>query len=542
VPAADTGDRAPAPCRRASAGLLLALLLAACVGAVTLDGGFVFDDRAAILDNPIVQGRAGISDAFRSSVWGEPLSPGGISSYRPLSPLLWRTVWGVFPGNAAAYRVLSLVLHVLAVALFWRLGRALGAAVGPLTVAAAVFAVHPVHAEAVGGIVGQSDILASCLGLLALEVCVRARRLAGSCGALLLLAACLAKESAVIFGAGALVLIAFRDEPLLRRARSAAVVLAVCTGFVIAQLSIPRSTEHWNSSLTYAAEGLQRPLLGAHLVGRAAALLAVPARLSPVHGYAAIDLSGGTLGPYALLGFTVLAGLAAAALGVARRPERTALLVMVLLAGPLLQVSGFPVRMPTDLPERILYPATMAAGALVAWLLYRWASDRVRRPAAAALVVIYFAAGALAQRPWHAEAALWERAVRVEPKAIRGQMNLSLALEAQGRVEEAAWHRLLAAWINDRYPAPVAFGPVELLERDLEPLSRIAEAPARLQPGDPCRLVSGVLGVYRTTLPQFEGRAGSLYAQRYPECFGRGARPGTAEREDNGPDSPPPTR
>jgi hypothetical protein len=143
----------------------------------------------------------------------------------------------------------------------------------------------------------------------------------------------------------------------------------------------------------------------------------------------------------------------------------------------------------------------------------------VRLPATAALVATFFVAGALAQRPWHAEAALWEYAVRVEPKAIRGQMNLSFALAAQGRLEEAAWHRLLAAWINDRYPAPVSWGPVEQLEQDDDPLSRIAAAPSRLQPSDPCRLVSGVLGVYRRTLPQFEHQAGQLYAQRHPECF-----------------------
>ncbi len=456
---AEPAAGARGPARRRAPGLLPALLLAVCVGAVTLDGGFVFDDRAAILENPIVQGDVGVLDAFRSSVWGEPLAAGGISSYRPLSPLLWRAVWRVFPDEAAAYRLLSLALHALAVVLFWRLGRALHAPDGALAAAAALFAVHPAHAEAVGGIVGQSDILAACLGLLALEVCVRAGRFPGSLGAAVLLAGCLVKESAVVFGAGALVLIAFRDEPLGRRARSAAVVLAVCAAFVIAQLSLPRSTVHWNNSLSYTAEGWQRPALGAHLVGRAAALLSVPAGLSPVHGYAAIDLSGRTLGPYALLGLVALAGLVAGVVVAARRRERTTLLALVLLAGPLVQVSGFPVRMPTDLPERLLYPATMAVGALAAGVLWRWASDRVRRPAATALVAILFGAGVLAQRPWHAEAALWEHAVRVEPKAIRGQMNLSFALDARGRLAEAAWHRLLAAWINDRYPRPVAWGP-----------------------------------------------------------------------------------
>ena len=156
-PAVDPGSGSRSS-RRFPAGRLAGLLLALCVGAVTIDGGFVFDDRAALLENPIVQGRVGVLDAFSRSVWGEPIARGGISSYRPLSPLLWRAVWALFDGRPLAYRVLSLVLHTLAVALFWRLGRALGTPEGPLAAAAAIFAVHPVHAESVSWVAGVTDL------------------------------------------------------------------------------------------------------------------------------------------------------------------------------------------------------------------------------------------------------------------------------------------------------------------------------------------------------------------------------------------------
>ena len=331
-----TGLHGGAQVWRCSRWCILALVFAVCAGAVTLGGEFVYDDRAAILENPIVQGQVSALSAFRSSVWGEPLGA-GISSYRPLSPLIWRLVWWLFPASPGAYHALSLILHVLAVGLFWRLGRALGSAEGPLAVATVLFAVHPAHAEAVGSIVGQSDILAACIGLIALEVCVRARRFPGAAASVLLLAAWLVKESAIPFAAGALLLLAFRDEPAVRRLRAGAAVLAVTVGFVLFQLSLPRSTEHWNNSLTYAAQGAERLLLGAYLVGRAVTMVVVPSGFSPAHGYAAFDLSGRTLAPFALLGCAVL-GAVAVAMGVAaQRRRRTVLLALIFLVGsPLL--------------------------------------------------------------------------------------------------------------------------------------------------------------------------------------------------------------
>ena len=91
--------------------------------------------------------------------------------------------------------------------------------------------------------------------------------------------------------------------------------------------------------------------------------------------------------------------------------------------------------------------------------------------------------------------------------------------QGQGRIEEAAWHQLLAAWINDSYPNPVSWEPVTRLEQDLPPLMRVAEAPERLQPGNPCRLVRGMLEVYGRTIPEFETAAVKLFQQRYPGCF-----------------------
>jgi ABC-type uncharacterized transport system permease subunit len=95
-------------------------------------------------------------------------------------------------------------LHVLvSVAVFWLALRVLGALL-PATVAALLFAVHPIHTEAVTGIVGRAELLAALGVLVALLALARslestARRAWVWSGISLLAfaAALLAKESAL---------------------------------------------------------------------------------------------------------------------------------------------------------------------------------------------------------------------------------------------------------------------------------------------------------------------------------------------------------
>ncbi|KAK6022123.1 hypothetical protein OSTOST_12192 [Ostertagia ostertagi] len=57
----------------------------------SLNGDFVFDDAATVLNNPIVNGRGSIKQVFSTDYWGHPIaSPQSHKSYRPLTTL---TFW-----------------------------------------------------------------------------------------------------------------------------------------------------------------------------------------------------------------------------------------------------------------------------------------------------------------------------------------------------------------------------------------------------------------------------------------------------------------
>lgn len=501
-------------------GLIVALILAVIVGATTLDGGFVYDDLPAILENPLVQGEVPAREAFQLSFWGKPLAEESFS-YRPLPPLLWRGLWQIAPGNPWPFRFFSLLLHGLAVLLFWRAGRILDVEEKLLTAAALLFAVHPAHSESVGAIVGQADILGACLGLGALILCARAAAARTAlAAALILLLACLAKESSFLFAAPCLWVLLLRADLGPGKKFAYGAPLAVVTFVVVVlQLSLERETDHWNNSLTYGAFGWTKLLLGLYRFGRIFVFCIAPHRAAPAHGYAGIDLSTETLAGYAVVGAIVLA-LLCLALGLAfKKRLRAAGVLCLMMLGPLLLVSELIVPLPADLPERLLYPATMAASGLMANLLLGKLEGGRRTFFLTLIVFVYLAANTVAQRPWRSADALWEHAVMVEPKVIRVQYNLADVRRGQGRIPEAAWHRLLAAYVNDRYPSPVDWGPVQKMERELSPLVRVAEAPSILMPNDPCRLVTGVLDVYRRTLGEFEEAAVRTYRLRHPECF-----------------------
>ncbi|XP_030020608.2 protein O-mannosyl-transferase TMTC2 [Manduca sexta] len=136
----------------------------------TLDAGFVYDDRRAILSNPDVIGHTPIMALFENDFWGTPLTdPGSHGSYRPLCVATYRLNY-IFSGfRPWSYHLLNVIFHCTATALVVTTGRRLLPSycrrVGTV-VAGFTFAAHPIHTEAVAGVVGRADVVACNLFLL----------------------------------------------------------------------------------------------------------------------------------------------------------------------------------------------------------------------------------------------------------------------------------------------------------------------------------------------------------------------------------------
>ncbi|CAJ0593700.1 unnamed protein product [Cylicocyclus nassatus] len=71
--------------------LVLIAVLAAVPYIPSLDGEFVFDDSATIINNPVVTGKTPLKQVFTTDYWGYSIaSPQSHKSYRPLTTL---TFW-----------------------------------------------------------------------------------------------------------------------------------------------------------------------------------------------------------------------------------------------------------------------------------------------------------------------------------------------------------------------------------------------------------------------------------------------------------------
>ncbi|XP_075225755.1 transmembrane O-mannosyltransferase targeting cadherins 2 [Lycorma delicatula] len=132
----------------------------------TLDAGFVYDDSRAVLSNPDVQWTTPLRDLWLDDFWGTPLnSASSHGSYRPLCTLSFRLNHWFCGFRPWGYHLVNVLLHVIATGLVYKTAKLLLPGIAP-ALASLLFAAHPVHTEAVAGVVGRADVLACVCYLL----------------------------------------------------------------------------------------------------------------------------------------------------------------------------------------------------------------------------------------------------------------------------------------------------------------------------------------------------------------------------------------
>ncbi|KOX77837.1 Transmembrane and TPR repeat-containing protein 4 [Melipona quadrifasciata] len=126
------------------------------------NGEFAFDDSEAIVHNEDVQ-TTSLMDVFKNDFWGTRLThKQSHKSYRPLTILSFRLhFWLRKRLIAQDYHVVNIILHAIVSVLMLPVFNILLNTKERSTTfyATALFAVHPVHSEAVSGIVGRAELL-----------------------------------------------------------------------------------------------------------------------------------------------------------------------------------------------------------------------------------------------------------------------------------------------------------------------------------------------------------------------------------------------
>lgn len=403
----------------------LSWLLAAAALAYynALAAGFQFDDFNVIVDNPAVHGMA---------AWWD-----GMPGIRPLLKLSYTLNWLADPGPAGFHAV-NILLHLVNIALVWRLTGHIPAPAGcqdgpALTrvrvLATLLFALHPIQTEAVTYVSGRSMSLMATFGLSGLLCWLAAPGQAGpwlwrTCSLALFGAAILTKEVAVALPL-TLILFRRREPGLAPLAPIVLVALALVALFMLF--------------------GYQRLLdeaaprgLGANLLSEANAVYYLIGQLFQPHALN-IDPELPELSDWSLLSVAQVAGLlAAAGLAWRVRAKRPWLTFAVYWLIILLLPSHSLIPRQDLASERHFYLAALglywlAAIAVAALLPGRWPW----RAVVLALALAGIAATHLRNRDYRDEISLWRQTTGLDPSNARAWNNLGWAYLLAGRDDKA---------------------------------------------------------------------------------------------------------
>jgi|GEM_PF-321808 len=452
--------------RRAAVALALLAFLPFLNG---LRADFTFDDKAIVRDNPRIASPGRASEIFTSHYFGGPLSTA--KNFRPVVLLTYAVQRWTTGKDPLPFHVVNVVLHVATTILFAAWVLALGMPRGPSLAAAVLFAVVPIHVEAVTGIVGRAELLVASLTFLAALLFRRAtdgpRLGAGAyAGALVaFLLAVFTKENAVVLP-GVVVLgeLLRRDtgEPLGSRVRRKA--LAMC-GLLVPLLAFAAVRLFAMGGLVSKKEAffeLDNPLAplphliraanGLWILLRYVAKTFVPLGLSGDHSAHALDLVASLSDPRAGAGLAFVLGLAAAGLAALRRQPLVSLGIAFFL-GTILPTSNVFFPIGTIYADRLAYLPSAGLLAAAAGLAAAFPpfSDGFRAAVLGVALVTYAGATVARNEVFRNDERLFDEMVEKVPRSARAHYNVAYLAWGRGETVSARASLEKAAALFPRY-------------------------------------------------------------------------------------------
>jgi tetratricopeptide (TPR) repeat protein len=449
---------------------LALLLLAACVLLPHWPrerADFVYDDRDFVSTNQSIRSPG---EALAALLSAFPPDAPARGLYRPLTSLSYAIDFQIGGGDARAFHRSNALLYLVVVVLLFRLGVMYGRGLGFALAFALLYAVHPVHCDAVDAIAGRSELLALLFSLLSLLAFLEARGAGGRSRGWIALSAtayalaCAAKETGVVLPAILAVHAWVLPQGPARGERRAALTRLAPFAGVLALYLLARFSALGGFA---PAEPLLRGVpfeIRLHTLGSVFVeylrLLVFPASLETDFYYREqLGIAAGAT-PRSLAGLALLAAAAASFVWLLLRagrdreqgPSRVASARALSACGLAIFLGFlFPVSHLLDfgalMAERFLFApsagflllvvlagSTALAGAL--------SSPGLRRGVAALLVGILALAGALRSAAraaeWRDSVALWVAADRALPQHPDVRANLAAARIDRGELDAAA--------------------------------------------------------------------------------------------------------
>jgi hypothetical protein len=465
-------------------GAIIVGVVAALCFANSIANGYTFDDGYIILGNPIVTGHDWFG-AFAHLYW-PPVVNGG--QYRPLVIASFIVDWLISGGWPFWYHTVNVAWHVAASVLTYRLLTAILPRPGALA-GALLFAVHPVHVEAVSNIVGRSELMMA-VGVLAALLAHRRQHWSAIPWYAM---AMLSKESGIVFF-GLAVLNDVMLTPgaewrqtLGDRRWLYAGYLAVVAGFLVTLRLVVGP--HSFVTQSFAWNGVSAPdrwltMLG--IVPEYVRLLAIPYALRFEYGPTLINVA---TGPTLEIVLGVLFLLVVARIVVAtwtRAPVVAAgFLWFVIAISPVSNVF-FPSGI--MLAERTMYLPSVGAVMIAGWLVVRAMELGYTRAMrwAMAVVMLGFVVRSVTRTPvWHDNKSLFVQSLIEEPESYHLHIIIAVVFAKAGQPAEAESEYRIARTIYKRSAAAYAGGAeAALIDKDQPRAAALLDSVIALSPTD----------------------------------------------------------
>ena len=462
-------------------------LLSILAFANSFANGFAVDDEVLIEKNRLIKSLAYLPTLFATDYWGSFFGPGiGQNLYRPLVMLTFALNYAVGGLHPFGYHLVNLALHMAITCVLYTLARRLGLSSGAGLAAAALFAVHPLHTEAVTSIVGRTELLMALGVLLAVNWYLRG-------GAPARLGFRFAVASWVAFAVGLLskeqavmvpVLLVLSDLSVVsaeKGPRSGKEILRGAWGRYGGYLVLLGAYLALRSAVLYSAvfdpsrqmDVLDSPLANVSREARVLTALKVagkylwlcvwPAELAMDYSFDAIPIARSVLDPWVLLAGLAWGGLLGLAAWAYVRGNRPVFFGIGVTLLTFLPASNLLIPLGTIMGERLFYLPSAGLCLLVgaAWdRIGVWGRQAGRLQLTTRLCLVGVALALLLltvrtiqrNRDWRDSETLYQSAVQVVPRNVKILTTHSSFLVNAGRIDEAIARLSDATRIDPNYP------------------------------------------------------------------------------------------
>jgi tetratricopeptide (TPR) repeat protein len=380
--------------------------------------------------------------------------------------------------SPTSYHLVNVVLHGLVSLLVFYFARTLLSSTWLATVTALLFAVHPIHTEAVASIVGRAELLAAFCVLVTLLGFIHGRRSEGrrrtlwiTVSSVAFLAGLLAKEGA--FAALPLLVVVdawlFRKDELLRRVtRLIPYVLVVFAAlvlrwFAIGTLGSAAPTDLLDNPLAHVS-WVSRLRTATVILWEYVSQLAFPWHLSADYSFNQIEVITSWLDPRFLAACSLLLAIGAGLVWAAFRAPAVVIATSLMLA-PLAITANVLFPIGTIKAERLLYLPSIGWCLLGAWIASRIVRLHPRATIAVLTILVIAYAGRTWERNtvWADNLSLFQATVASSPSSAKAHHNLATAYFEAGRFDEAMLHYRQALGIYPAY-SDSAFGVARIYD------------------------------------------------------------------------------